>query len=358
MLMLDFLRVRDFRCFETAELRFDPGTTLLFGRNGQGKTSLLEAACVLLRLQSPRTSSRRELIRLEAETALVEGGVDDKAFRCVMKPGARRLAIDGVTCSRTGDYLAQSQRVVWMDHADMDLLRGGGDQRRRFIDFVASQIHPGYLKALRGYERALRGRNFVLKRDASIQWKEADAFADVMQEQANVLVQSRRELSEAMQEWVSRFHSEISLGNESATMTYVSSCEPEDLQETLRQRRDEEARSRSTVCGPHRDDLDLHLDQIDARIFASEGQQRSLSLAMKLAQARILELRSGTPPLILIDDVFGELDEHRRRALMEHLPDRAQKIITTTRIDWMGKAGVEGRQFRVEQGSVEHSDPP
>lgn len=352
--MLDRLVIRDFRCFQKAELRLDAQTTLLLGRNGQGKTSLMEAACVLLRLQSPRTSVRQELIRLGAETAMVEGEVDGRALRCVMSPTNRRMAVEGATCPRMVDYLSQSGLVVWMDHADMGLLRGGADQRRRFLDFAASQMVPGYLKALRGYERALRGRNFVLKRDASIRWPEAEAFAGVMEEHARVLIQARSELCQAMTGRVTEAHGVLSRGEEQVEIRYLPSCQSGDLREALGSRRAEESRLRTTVAGPHRDDLGLTLGGMNACSFASEGQQRTLALSMKLAQAHALKAAKGRAPLMLIDDVFGELDPFRRRALMGYLPSDAQKIITTTQVDWLEEEPFLGSRYRVEQGCVEH----
>lgn len=355
--MLQNLKVRDFRCFESAEVCLHESTTLLLGRNGQGKTSLLEAACMLLRLQSPRTQVRQNVIRFGCSRALTEGGWHDRSLRFVLSARARRLAVDGAVCGKVGDYLEQSGRVVWMDHADMGLLRGGGDQRRRFLDFVASQTHAGYLQALRGYERALRGRNHILKRDPAIHWKEADAFAAVMADYAMELVKARRRVCEAMLAPVIEMHRALSRGNERAELRYEASCEPEAMVETLRARRVEEGRVRATLCGPHRDEVALLLNGVDATTFASEGQQRTLSLAMKLAQARVLEMDCGEPPLILIDDVFGELDADRRRAFMDHLPEGSQKILTTTQIGWMKDGWLEGMAYCVEQGRVEQFDP-
>ena len=346
--MLTDLLLRDFRCFQECRAEFHPETTLLTGRNAQGKTSLLEAACVLLRLQSPRTAARGDLIRLGAASLLLEGGHAGRRLRCGQSATVRRLAVDGAACGRAADYLAASGRVVWMDHRDMNLLRGGAEHRRRFLDFAASQMFADYLGALRGYERALRGRNHVLKRDARIAWRQADAFAGVMQGFADVLVERRRQLAAALQEPVRALHAELSAGAETAAADYAGSVEPGGLAERLAQSREEEQRLRVTAAGPHRDDLVLRLNGLDATAFASEGQQRSLALALKIAQARVLELAAGRPPLLLIDDVFGELDPGRRQALLRLLPAGSQKIITTTQLDWERGPGAGGRIYEVE----------
>jgi DNA replication and repair protein RecF len=350
--MLTDLLLRDFRCFAECRVELHPEMTVFVGRNAQGKTSIMEAACVLLRLQSPRTSSRGDLIRFEAKNLLIEGGLGDRRLRCAQSATIRRLAVDGAVCGRSAEYLATSGLVVWMDHRDMNLLRSGADHRRRYLDFAASQMFPDYLKALRGYERALRGRNYVLKRDAVIQWRQADAFGKVMDEFAQVIQARRTELVEILKPHVQRIHTELSGGSEESLLTYVPSLGESGLLDRLMELRDEEQRTRQTAVGVHRDDLSLHLNAMDATRYASEGQQRSFALALKVAQAHALEQISGQPPLLLLDDVFGELDAHRRRALLRLLPPGTQKIITTTTLDWAEGEVLSGRIYQVENAEV------
>ncbi|MGV3660504.1 MAG: DNA replication/repair protein RecF [Prosthecobacter sp.] len=350
--MLSDLFVRDFRCFAEAKVELHSDATLLVGRNAQGKTSLIEAACVLLRLQSPRTTNRSELVRFGASTCLVEASWHGKRLRYAQSATTRRLALDGTTCGKAGDYLAASGVVVWMDHRDMSLLRGGAEHRRRFLDFAASQMFSDYLHALRGYERALRGRNYVLKRDAVIAWKQADAFAHVMDGFAQTLWQRRSELCAALLPQVAAAHARLSGGAESVRIELASTRHMGSLHEALLTMREEESRSRSTAFGPHRDDITMMLNDLDATTFASEGQQRSFALSLKLAQAHVLEKARGEAPLLLIDDVFGELDAHRRRALLAFLPKGTQKIITTTHLDWAEADHISGLVHRVEQGRL------
>jgi DNA replication and repair protein RecF len=350
--MLNDLLLRDFRCFKECRVALHEETTLLIGRNAQGKTSLMEAACVLLRLQSPRTGNRSELIRLGAGNFLVEGTQDGRRLRCAQSSSSRRLALDGAVCSRSADYLTGSGLVVWMDHRDMNLLRGAGEHRRRHLDFAASQLFPDYLHALRGYERALRGRNHVLKRDAVIAWRQADAFAQVMNEFAQVLRRRRQELATAMQPHVNAVHHDLSTGAEKAELLYLPGFEADSLTEELAARRDEECRTRQTAAGPHRDDLQITLNSLDASTYASEGQQRSVALAMKAAQARVLEEATGRAPLLLLDDIFGELDAQRRRALLRLLPQGTQKIITTTTLDWASGDLPNGIVYQVEAAGL------
>jgi DNA replication and repair protein RecF len=347
--MLTRLTVRDFRCLASVEVEPHPRLTVVVGRNAQGKTSFLEAACVLLRLQSPRTSARGDWLRFGAESCLVEGAWDQTILRHTQTNSARRLAVDGASCGRAADYLAASALVVWMDHADMSLARGGAEHRRRHLDFAAAQLFPDYLPALRQYERALRARNFLLKRDARIAWAQVDAYGSILDRQAGVISRSRRELVRRMQPWIAEAQARLSGAAESAAAEYQPGFEGESLEAALEALREVETRTRQTAAGTHRDELRLFVGGREAAAFASEGQQRTLSLALKLAQARVLEAASGAAPLLLLDDVFGELDPERRRALLEYLPRDSQKIVTTTFLDWMKDESPDG--FVLEAGA-------
>jgi DNA replication and repair protein RecF len=352
--MLSSLLVRDFRCFSEAAVDLHPQNTLLIGRNAVGKTSLLEAACVLLRLQSPRTSLRAEMIRVEAKTAMIQGVWQGQTLRHAFNSTGRKLAVDGAVCGRGEEYLAQSGVLVWMDHSDMNLLRGGAEHRRRFMDFAASQLSADYLQALRGYEKALRSRNFVLKRDVVIPWRQVDAYAQVMDGYHRVLTQQRQSLLDALPEPAAAMLTELSCGAERLALHYQPSCTQESLLEELLRLRPQEERLRSTAVGAHRDDFSIQLNGRDAQVFASEGQQRSLSLALKSAQAQVISAARGIPPVLLLDDVFGELDTTRRRALLQALPAASQKIITTTHIDWAGELSGDFSVVQLESLAQEH----
>lgn len=355
--MLERIEARDFRCFTQAGLELHPETTLLVGRNAQGKTSLLEAICLLMRLQSPRTSTRTDMIRFGATTCMVEGRWNDHTLRCGMSATARRLALDGAVCGRAADYLANSSVVVWMDHSDMNLVRGSGEHRRRFMDFAASQIAQDYLHALQGYTRALRSRNYTLKRDAQVNWRQADAYARIMDEFHRTLTHHRAHLLHSMEEPAHQVLTMLSMGKEALELRYAPGCPGDSLLEVLQASRAEEERTRTTFAGAHRDDFTVMLNGRAAESFASEGQQRSVSLALKLAQAQALEQARGQPPLLLIDDVFGELDPLRRRALLDGLPPGTQKVITTTHLDWAGDLGGKMEVHGVEGATISKRQP-
>jgi DNA replication and repair protein RecF len=350
--MLSRLMLREFRCFEHAELALHPELTLLVGRNAQGKTSLLEAMCVLMRLQSPRTSMRTDFIRFGAKACVIEGRWNDTRLRFGQSATTRRLAVDDAICGKSGDYLKSTARVVWMDHADMNLARGSAEHRRRYLDFAAAQLFPEYLPALKSYERTLRSRNFLLKRDAAISWKQVDAYGAQLASHGEVLARCRAELVERLAPHVRHAHAQVSGASEEAAIAYARGYDGASMEQALLEARDGEQRTRTTAAGAHRDELQLAVNGRDAGSFASEGQQRTLCLALKLAQARVLEEGAGEPPLLLLDDIFGELDKRRRAALLAYLPSHAQKVITTTFMDWADEESLGGAVYEVEGGKA------
>lgn len=350
------LNLNQFRCFETLRLELPRGLSLFHGNNAQGKTSILEAICVLLRLQSPRTSAVGDCVRFSEKAFALGGnldGGDPVELRMQFRESGRKLMVDGETQKRTGDYLRHSTLVVWMANDDLALVRGGGDGRRRYLDFMASQLFPDYRPAVRAYEKALRSRNYLLKRDASPRWQEIDAYTRLLHDHGRVITGRRRELIGMLGPLAGAAQHEIGSGGEALNLSYDNASGPDDdLVQTLSDRRDEEFRRRQTVAGPHRDDLLLEVDGRPAGKFASEGQQRTVALALKMGQTRLFVEMRDQPPILLVDDVFGELDPARRNALMAAWPQDSQKVITTTHLDWLDDRFSSAERFEVEAASV------
>jgi DNA replication and repair protein RecF len=326
--------VRHFRCFDAHEVEFGVGMNFIIGPNAHGKTSLLEAVCILLRLQSPRITRLAAAVQHERRGFVVDGNFDERHMQFYFSKERRKLALDSVVQTSTHEYL-QIGRVMWFSNADIDLARGGGDVRRRFLDFVCMQREPAYRTLLREYERALRSRNLLLK-NPSPSWREIAAFDEPLIAAGVQVMKTREQLCTEFRVPVNEAHTAISGAREDLRVEYVPGAEG-DFDAALAAAKSTDARLRQTTVGPHRDDLAFFLGGRSAE-FASEGQQRTLVVALKLGAARLLGVHFGTPPVYLIDDVFGELDVKRRNALLAALPEDAQKIVTTTHLDWMGEA--------------------
>lgn len=330
--MIESLRLVDFRCFEQASIDLSAEGQIFVGENAQGKTSILEAACLLLRLQSPRARQVRQLIREGAAGFGIAGISCDHELQVRGDRKGLSLKCDGDDAASRKDYLSESGLVVWMGNDDLDLVRGGGESRRKYLDFLASQIDPEYRNHWIRYRKALAARNNYLKK-LSPREPEVRAYTQLLIEHGSALVKIRESLCEELAPRASGNHAAVSRKDEELGIIYQDKSKG-DLEGAFAELEEREMRRGLTLAGPHRDDLKLTISSRSAREFGSEGQQRTLALALKLAQGEVLRERGNREPIYLIDDVFGELDPSRRNALIERLPEGAQKLITTTNLDW------------------------
>lgn len=332
--MLRHLRLQNFRCFGSLALETPPSGVILIGENAQGKTSLLEAICTLIRLQSPRTSRLNTLTRFGTPGFGVAGDPWDQE-RKIQQTASKGLLLkadEEVRHSRT-EYLADGGLVVWMGNEDLALVRGPGETRRHFLDFLGVQLDPRYRTAITRYNRALKAKNLLLK-EPKLRLPELLAYEEILIEHGNFLTTSRDQLVADLAPLVAAAQLDISGKNESLTLNYLPASGP-SMKDSILQARKRETSTRQAVVGPHRDDFSIRLHGMPASDYASEGQQRTIALALKLAQGDLLYQRHTKTPIYLLDDIFGELDPSRRNALLNHLPPHAQKFITTTHLDWM-----------------------
>ena len=350
--MLTDLQMRNFRCFDSLALPLEDGFNFFIGDNGQGKTSILEAACVLLRLQSQRSSSLLPLIKIGEKSLLVAGRCDDHALRFRYGGLRRKVEFDEVEQRTLAEYLRLA-RVVSLANTDIELVRGSSEARRRYLDFIGTQIDPIYRPTLRNYERALRSRNALLK-SPQARSREITAYDAPLLAHGRLLMSMRAAIVQRLAPFAAQAHREISGTDEILHIRFVPGS-ADDFMRELERTRDQEMRSRQTVVGPHRDEIELSVQGMAATQYASEGQQRTVALALKLAQARLFsEGPEASPPLLLIDDIFGELDPGRRNALLAHLPNESQKFVTATTLSWR-KSEMPGPLFTLQAGKVENS---
>ena len=308
---------------------------ILIGDNAQGKTSILEALCVLVRLSSPRCHKMMTLASIGGKGFGIAGDPWDQERQVRYSREGLVLNVDDESRSSQSAYLEDGGLVVWMGNEDLELVRGPGEGRRRYLDFLGAQIDSNYRRSWSRYRRALKAKNLLLKegrpRDAEIL-----SYEEIMIEHGTVLMETRARLIAELSPLAAEAQQTVSGNDEPLTLRYLPAS-GHDLRESMLLAKERETRMRQAVVGPHRDDLELRLHGMPAADFASEGQQRTLALALKLAQGKLLENRSGRLPIYLMDDIFGELDISRRNALMNHLPASAQKWITTTHLDWMNE---------------------
>jgi DNA replication and repair protein RecF len=357
--------VEDFRNVARARLEPAPRATVLVGENGQGKTNLLEAIYLLATLKPLRAARLAELVRFGAERAVVAadvlgpGGVRRAAVE--VAAGVRTASLDGKPQDRPDAYL-EALSAVCFSPDDLALVKGGPEGRRRFLDRAAFNRWPAVLAEARDYVRALRARNAGLRLAAPE--VEASFRPPLARAGARLLVR-RRDLVAELAPRVAAAHAAISgdvgptalVAYRAAGAVRFEGVE-DDVAERLLDALDARAlrdRDRGfTSVGPHMDDLVLTLDAHGARPFASQGQQRALVLALKIAEIENLRAALGRPPLLLLDDVSSELDPRKNRFLLDYLARLpGQAVLTTTDLRLVdAAAGADAAFYRVERGAV------
>lgn len=356
--MLRSLRLLDFRCFKSLDLEAPPAGAILLGDNAQGKTSVLEAICLLVRLHSPRTHRMGLMDRIGSSGFGIAGDPWEQERKVRHSREGLLLDVDGESRAGRSAYLEDGGLVVWMGNEDLDLIRGSGEVRRRYLDFIGSQIDGRYRRSWSRYRRALQAKNLLLK-EGRPRNAEILSYEEILIEHGTILMEIRARLIAELAPLAEEAQKVVSGRDEPLSLQYLPASGP-DLRESILQARERETRLRQAVVGPHRDDMQLRLHGMPAADFASEGQQRTIALALKLAQGKLLESSAGKAPVYLMDDIFGELDPGRRNALMAHLPPRAQKWITTTHLEWLRETRdmEEIGRFRVTAGSCSKVQGP
>lgn len=350
------LRLRDYRNYSRLDVDFEPGFHLLIGSNAQGKTNLLEALYLLATLRSFRGSGNEQLVRHGQSWYFVGCRIVGQAcheIKLYWSRSERKLTLDGQIIRRLTDYLGTMRAVVFCSE-DIQFIKGPASRRRRFFDLLLTQTHPTYLSTLQRYMRAVRARNALLKRPV-LDEATLEGFTREVVAAGQQLVKSREALAPRISAIVRLAYRRVAGESEELRLIYKPSVQG-DLAVALAQSRVRERSLHTTVFGPHRDDLLLQLDDKPAAVYGSEGQKRTIAIALKVAQAEYLAGLSGSPPLLLIDDVMGELDSRRRIGLLPLLESSrragGQVFLTCTEESWPRELGLKMTRWQVKAGQL------
>lgn len=350
------LRLRNFRNYERLDVEFAPGCHLLLGENAQGKTNILEAIYLLATLRSFRGVGGAAMVRHGQRGYFVGGrivGTATHEVRMYWSVQERQLTLDGQPVRRLTDYLG-TLRVTVFCADDAQLVKGTARHRRRFMDLLLSQTRPGYLPLFQRYLHTLRARNALL-RQAVPDEAALDSFTVELVRLGNELMECRRVLLPELAPLAAGAYQRIAGGAETLRLVYQPSVREDFAVELARARPRELARG-VTLLGPHLDELQLLLDERPAAQFGSEGQKRSIALALKVAQAQFLTRAHGSPPVLLIDDVMGELDARRRGGFMPLLEEvhraRGQVLMTATEERWPNELAGSAQRWVIRAGTL------
>lgn len=362
------LHLRHFRNYRDQEITFDAPKTILVGENAQGKTNLLEAVELLATLRSRRAARDRELVHQEEQQARIAATVErlGVAHELVMElrsSGRRSLKVDGQVLRRQADFLGQVNAVVFSS-LDLELVRGAPETRRHWLDGVLLQLEPVYLGLVEQYRQILRQRNALLKQDPAAAGDKFSqmAFWDAQLATTGSRIMRRRaRLLQRLEPLAAHWHRVISGGRETLTLTYrpqVPLPDPQASPEVIQAQFLAEIRAKaaaehslgSSLVGPHRDEVELCINGAAARAYGSQGQQRTLVLALKLAELELIEQVVRDPPLLLLDDVLAELDLQRQNQLLEAIQERVQTLVTTTHLGSFDAGWLKAAQILQVQG--------
>lgn len=343
------LNLEHFRNVTSASLDLDGLSHFFLGLNGQGKTNLLEAAGMISALRSFRVREAATLIQHDRERAGLFFQVEherDGASEVTLYLGSKgkRLQADGETVSRLGDYVGRFPTVT-LCADDIQMIRGGPALRRNFLDGAIASVDPGYYRALTRYQHALQQRNRLLKDPAQARGQLA-SFDKTLAPPAWELHRSRTEQVRLLNHHLQTAYAIISEGKEQAELVYQPRHEPDSVEAflaILRERHERDLRQGATSAGPHRDDLGFLLNDKPAQDYGSEGQQRGLVTALRLAQITRVQEITGCAPVILADDVLGELDAARERGFWRAIGPDLQVLASGTE----PPPDVPGRTWRI-----------
>lgn len=351
------LELINFRNYESLTEVFDRQVVIFRGANAQGKTNLLEALYMLSIAKSHRTNRDRDCIRWDHPYAVIKAEIEKQNERhrleVQLSKKGKRVKKNGLEQRRLSDYIGTLNAVIFAPE-DLSIVKGKPARRRRFLDMGISQVYPAYVYHLSRYYRVLAQRNNLLKQ----LWQSQDAVSllDVLNEQlvtAGVQVMLKRsQFIRTIEPWAQRIQMQMTDGQERLELvyrTFIDDLEQKDedkLSEEyftqIKQREDKEFERRTTLIGPHRDDIAFRVNGIDVQTFGSQGQQRTTALSIKLAEIELVYEVIGEYPILLLDDVLSELDTARQTHLIASIQDKVQTFLTTTSTD-----GIDQRTLAV-----------
>ncbi len=352
------LKLKNYRNYDLLKLDFDDAANIFYGDNAQGKTNILEAVYLSGTTKSHRGTKDRDLIQFGNEESHIEAVVEKKGIEYQLDMHLKKNSPKGIAVNkiplRKASELFGIINFVFFSPEDLNIIKDGPSERRRFIDMELSQLDRVYLSDLYNYNRIVNQRNHLLK-DMGNSGKIADTL-DIWDLQlvqyGNKIIERRKEFIKQVNEIISFIHKKLTGSREDIQVIYEPSNGSHALEQALIKNRDRDLRIKSTSVGPHRDDICLLAGDLDIRRFGSQGQQRTAALSLKLSEIELVKQAINDTPVLLLDDVLSELDKHRQNYLLDSIND-IQTLITCTGVeDFVNHRFSINKVFHVQGGQV------
>ncbi|MDR1954186.1 MAG: DNA replication/repair protein RecF [Clostridiales Family XIII bacterium] len=359
---IETLQLNNFRNYEDEKIEFDQRVNVVTGKNGQGKTNLIEGINILSMGKSFRTLFDMEMVGFEKDFFRVKGlfvkGGENLSVEMRLAGKDRKFIIDGAEKKKNADLLEHVYTVVFSPE-DLKIVSDDPEKRRRFMNRELFQLKPLYYMELLRYKKALKSRNLLLKEE-QLNEDLLLIYDDYLAESGARIMNDRAMFVERINTFSRDIEDRITGGKEELAVHYESNIEQEKTKEAQKERilsvlaenREKDLEKRSTSSGPHRDDLKITSNGIDLRHFGSRGQQRTAALSLKLAELKLIREETGEEAILLLDDVLSELDEERQHFLI-HSFEKNQLFITAAELsENMKKNLPSGRIYEVQNGKV------
>lgn len=362
-MILKHLKLKDFRLYDELDINFHPTLNIIIGDNAQGKTSLIESIYVLGLTKSHKTTNDQALIKNGSDFTKISGLFDlnDQGIQMdmIISKQGKKAKYNQIEYQRLSDYVGYLG-VVMFAPEDLDLIKGGPSNRRRFMDLEIGQLSKAYLSHLNHYKRILKERNEVLKQMQKKKIQD-DTLLEVLTDQlihyTTKIMRERKQFIDDINSKVRSIYQNLSNQNEQINVVYHPSI-LSDIKQAFDKRKQLDIMSGTTTIGPHRDDCGFYFNETDPfKDVASQGQIRTLALSLRLSTIDLMVKVKKKYPVVLLDDVLSELDHHRQKNLLAYLNQASQIFITTTDLDSVPKSTLKDYAlFEIEQGRIKRSE--
>ncbi|WP_437131348.1 DNA replication/repair protein RecF [Peptostreptococcus russellii] len=334
------LKLVNYRNYESLLIEFNKNINLILGKNGQGKTNIVESLTLMSIGKSFRTNRDKELIRFDSENLYTACSFTrnkiDKKIEIVITKDKKGIKVNGVSIKSIQELLGNLNVVVFSPE-DLKLVKDGPKERRTFIDKEISQIMPRYYNLLTSYNKVINQRNRLLK-SQKVDNNLLDVYDQGLANFGGEIYSIRRKFIDKLSDISNKLHKDLTSDKENLTIKYKNQLgidqksTLEDIRkkmlEKLEESRQQDLLNRNTKVGPHKDDLAIFINDVDVRLYGSQGQQRTVSISLKLSEIELIKRELGDYPILILDDVFSELDQNRQKMLVEKLGD-IQMFVTS-----------------------------
>lgn len=355
------LKLKDFRNYDLLHLDFDDSTNIFYGNNAQGKTNILEAVYLSGTTKSHRGTKDRDMIQFGKDESHIEVCVEKKGISYQIDMHLKKNSPKGIAINkipiRKASELFGIINIVFFSPEDLNIIKNGPSERRRFIDLELSQLDKIYLNNLSNYNRIVNQRNHLLKEIKDINRQDSliqtlDIWELQLIQYGNEIINRRKKFVEEINKIISPIHYKLTGGKEEIKLIYEPSNGNLSLEQALRKNREKDFRIKSTSVGPHRDDVCFMTKNLDIRRFGSQGQQRTAALSLKLSEIELVKQVIHDTPVLMLDDVLSELDKYRQNYLLESIHD-IQTLITCTGVEeFVNRRFSINKVFHVHNGQV------